>query len=69
MNETTAETIADGERFGRRLAAGSGLPLVCLTVPLALAGVVPAMAPDAPVLIIRRQLVPPWQASDPLARG
>ncbi len=66
MNETTAETIADGYRFGQRLAAASGLPLVCITVPQALAAAVPA--PDCPVLIIRRQLVPPWQQSDPLAK-
>ena len=66
MHETTAETIADGYRFGRRLAAESGLPLVCITAPPALSTALPA--PDCPVLVIRRQLVPPWQPSDPLAK-
>ncbi len=68
MNETTAETIADGYRFGQRLAAASGLPLVCITVPQALAAAAPPQETDCPVLIIRRQLVPPWQQSDPLAK-
>ena len=67
MNETTADTIADGYRFGQGLAAESGLPLVCMTVPQALAAAAP-LETDCPVLIIRRQLVPPWQPSDPLAR-
>ena len=66
MSETTAETIAAGYRFGQRLAAESGLPLVCITAPAALAAAAKPLATNCPVLVIRRQLVPPWQSSEPL---
>ncbi|MBL0713696.1 MAG: cobalamin biosynthesis protein CbiA [Desulfosarcina sp.] len=67
MDETTMETIVAGHRFGRRLAEASGLPLVFITAPQALSAAVSQTVTDCPVLAIRRQLVPPWKQSDPLA--
>ncbi len=67
MEETTAAIIAAGYRFGRELAAASGLPLICITAPHALRARVSEQVVDCPVLGIRRQLVPPWKRSDPLA--
>ncbi len=67
MDETTAATVADGYRFGRQLAAATGLPLVCVTSPQALLTAVSGGVDDCPILAIRRQLVPPWRHSDPLA--
>ena len=66
MDETTAATISEGYRFGRQLAAATGLPLVCVTAPQTLLTVVSAEVDDCPVLPIRRQLVPPWRHADPL---
>jgi hypothetical protein len=67
MDETTPATIAAGARFGRQLAAASGLPLVCITAPHHLRAALTEIEVDGPVLGIRRQLVPPWMKSDPLA--
>ncbi len=67
MDETTTATIADGYRFGQQLAAATGLPLVCVTAPQALLAAASDGVDDCPVLGIRRQLVPPWRHSDPLA--
>lgn len=69
MDETTMTIIEAGYRFGRRLAGTSGLPLVCITAPHALAAAVSQRVGDCPVLAIRRQLVPPWKQSDPLAKA
>jgi hypothetical protein len=69
MDETTAAIIADGYRLGKQLAAASSLPLVCITAPHALRAEVAPIAADCPLLEIRRQLVPPWKQTDPLARS
>jgi hypothetical protein len=66
MDETTAAIIGEGYQFGRRLAAVSGLPLVCITAPYALEEAVLPLVGNCPVLAIRRQLVPPWRQSDPI---
>ncbi len=68
MDETTVALIEEGLRFGRRLAEDSGLPLICLTAPYALAEAAGRLAGNCPVLAVRRQLVPPWKKTDPLGR-
>jgi hypothetical protein len=64
MDETTTAIIEAGYQFGRRLVEASGLPLICITAPYALAAAVVPSVGKCPVLSIRRQLVPPWQRAD-----
>jgi len=60
LEETTVEHIYDGGDFVKALARRFGVPLAFVTVPAALAADLDSSRIDCPVLIIRRQLVPPW---------
>lgn len=65
MDETTEDHLRQGFELMQALADQSGLPLVCMTVAAALAPQAQAMSMPCPVLLIQRQLVPPWK--DPIA--
>lgn len=61
LDETTPQVIADGYAFVNEVCAASGLPLVFVTAAEEL---LPQLDPkqfDCPMLVIRRQLVPPWK--------
>jgi hypothetical protein len=60
MDETTIEHVGQGYVFLKRLAAESGLPLKFITIKEELMPEAAQVSPDCPVLVIRRQLVPPW---------
>lgn len=61
IDETTADDIYDGYDFVRGLSETSGLPLEFITVSRELLTVVDSRRFACPVLVIERQLVPPWK--------
>jgi hypothetical protein len=61
IDETTPETIVDGYAFVKEVSAASGLPLAFITVAEELLPQVDLTPIDCPVLVIQRQLVPPWK--------
>ena len=68
IDETTADDIYDGYDFVNGLCESSGLPLEFITVARELLPVVDSRQFDCPVLVIERQLVPPWQKPVPLGK-
>jgi hypothetical protein len=66
IDETSVGVVLDGAAFMRALARESGLPLVCVTAPEALAPQLDSARIGCPVLAIRRQLVPPWRRAERL---
>lgn len=67
MDETTEDHIRQGYALMQALVDHSGLPLVCMAVSAALVRKVHALRMQCPVLVIQRQLVPPW--GEPAAIG
>jgi hypothetical protein len=61
MDETTIDHIRHGHNLLRALAEASGVPLICMAVDGALAPQAADLAMGCPLLIIKRQLVPPWR--------
>lgn len=61
IDETTPQTIVDGHAFVKEVSAASGLPLAFVTVAEELLSQVDLTPIGCPVLVIRRQLVPPWK--------
>ena len=69
IDETTPETVLAGWRLGQELARRSGLPIRAVAMLERLVGAPPLRrAIDAPVLPLRRTMVPPWLARDTAAR-
>jgi hypothetical protein len=68
IDETTADDIYDGYDFVNGLCESSGLPLEFITVSRELSSVVDSRRFACPVLVIERQLVPPWQKPVPLGK-
>jgi hypothetical protein len=68
IDETTADDIYDGYDFVNGLCESSGLPLEFITVSRELSSVVDSRRFVCPVLVIERQLVPPWQKPVPLGK-
>ncbi len=68
IDETTAREITEGYRFMRALAEESGLPLVCVTAADELIAELNPGDFSCPLLVIRRQLVPPWKMAPRLSR-
>jgi len=60
MMETDLNHILQGFEFMQKLSDQNGLPLDFITIPesLAQSGSLPQVA--YPILVIKRQLVPPW---------
>lgn len=67
IDETTAEDIMRGHAFARELAAESGLPLMFITAAPELKARIDRERLSCPVLVIERQLVPPWRKAKNLA--
>jgi hypothetical protein len=61
IDETVPAQIVDGYHFVKGLAEESGLPLVFVTAPAHLAAECGAEDWICPLLLIERQLVPPWK--------
>ncbi len=68
IDETTADDIYDGYDFVNDLCETSGLPLEFITVSRQMLPVVDTRRFGCPVLVIERQLVPPWQKPVPLGK-
>jgi hypothetical protein len=66
IDETTPDDIYDGYDFVNSLCQTSGLPLEFITVSRQMLPDVDIRRFACPVLVIERQLVPPWQKPDPL---
>jgi hypothetical protein len=69
IDETTPETVLTGWRLAQELAQRTGLPIRAVAMLERLADA-PALveAIDAPVLPLRRTMVPPWLARDTAVR-
>jgi hypothetical protein len=67
IDETTVENIYTGYDFVSGLSKESGLPLKFVTVAAELMPEIDIKHFTCPVLLIERQLVPPWKRSLPLA--
>lgn len=61
MEETTAQDIMAGYAFARQVAEAGGVHLVCITTPATLSARLDRQAIGCPVLVLNRQLVPPWK--------
>jgi hypothetical protein len=61
IDETSADDIYEGYDFVNGLCEYSGLPLEFITVSRELLPVVDSRRFACPLLVIERQLVPPWQ--------
>lgn len=61
LEETEAETVAEGLRLARAVEAEGGLPLAFVTADEGLRGSFDAGRADCPVLWIRRRMLPPWK--------
>ena len=66
---TTPDDVYKGYEFVREYSEKSGLPLVMTTVPSFLVDQLDANKVDGPLLIIQRQLVPPWRKADAMPAG
>jgi len=69
IDETTADDINRGYDFVNELCKTSGLPLEFITVSRELLPAVDLRRFDCPVLMIERQLVPPWQKPVPFGKS
>jgi hypothetical protein len=68
IDETTPDDIYDGYDFVNSLCQTSGLPLEFITVSRQMLPDVDIRRFACPVLVIDRQLVPPWQKPAPLGK-
>ena len=61
IDETGAEDIYNGYRFVKALSKESGLPLEFITIAAELLPQIDIQRISCPILVIERQLVPPWR--------
>jgi RecA/RadA recombinase len=66
MEETTEQDILAGYAFSKQVAEAGNMPLVFITTPVALLTRLDKKDIHCPVLVLRRQLVPPWKLADAL---
>ena len=65
MEHTTPATILEGWEVAREVARSSGLPIRCVALREDLASA-PELAPiDAPLLRLKRTMLPPWHPAAP----
>ena len=69
IDETTADDIYSGYDFVKGLCETSGLPLEFITVSRQMLPDVDTRRFACPLLVIERQLVPPWQKPVPLGKS
>lgn len=69
IDETSMETVLEGYDFLRALSQSSGIPIAFITAPESLRHHPEFKRIDAPILFIRRQLVPPWKPSARIGVG
>lgn len=61
MDDTTVNVIYDGYDFVAKVSKESGLPLEFITVPASLRDKIDRERFTCPLLVLHRQLVPPWK--------
>ncbi|MEE8430357.1 MAG: cobalamin biosynthesis protein CbiA [Candidatus Desulfatibia sp.] len=61
IDETSLEDVYKGYDFVRALSKESALPLMFITVAAELLPAIDSKRFDCPILVIKRQLVPPWK--------
>jgi len=66
IDETTVDDIYHGYEFVNGLSKDSGLPLVFITVATELLSKIDTERFRCPILVLERQLVPPWKKASPL---
>jgi len=60
MHETTAEVILEGYQLARRVSEASGIPIMFVTAMENLADAPELGEVEAPILRLRRYMLPPW---------
>ncbi len=60
IDETTPATVLEGWHLAQAVSARAGLPVRCVAVMERLAGAAELAAIDAPLLPLRRRMLPPW---------
>ncbi|MBI4702561.1 MAG: cobalamin biosynthesis protein CbiA [Deltaproteobacteria bacterium] len=60
MDETTADIVAEGYAFAAEVARAAGVPIEMVVVSSRVAALVDRRSFSAPVLVIDRQMLPPW---------
>jgi len=66
IDETTVDVIYEGYEFVNELSKESNLPLKFITVPSGLLPNIDLERLNCPVLVLERQLVPPWKKASRL---
>ena len=61
IDDTTADVIYDGYDFVAKVSVASGLPLEFITVSASLQDKIDRERFSCPLLVLHRQLVPPWK--------
>lgn len=64
MDDTSEADILDGYDFAKRVAEAGNLPLIFITTPTALLTPLNKKRIQCPVLVLKRQLVPPWKRAE-----
>jgi hypothetical protein len=60
IDDTTPDAVLDGWRLAQAVSREAGVPVRCLAVMENLAGAPELAAVDAPLLVLRRHMLPPW---------
>jgi hypothetical protein len=63
IDQTTTETVLDGWRLAQDVSASASLPIRAVAVMARLAGAPELHGIDAPILPLRRHMLPPWLQS------
>jgi len=64
MDATSEADILDGYDFVKRVAEAGNLPLMFITIPTVLLTPLNKKRIQCPVLVLKRQLVPPWKRAE-----
>jgi hypothetical protein len=65
MEETTVDVVMEGYAFCKKVADAGKTPLSFITTPAVLLTRLPKNVIQCPVLVLKRQLVPPWKRAEP----
>jgi hypothetical protein len=65
IDDTTAETVLEGWQLARAVAGETNLPIRCVAIMAPLADAAELRTIDAPILRLRRHMLPPWLTPRP----
>lgn len=68
MEETTVDVVMAGYEFCNQVADAGNIPLEFITAPSALLTQLPKNDIQCPILVLKRQMVPPWKRAEPFGQ-